>query len=251
MSNNPAIVIEDLTFSYGDVPVLEEVCLTVDQGSFCSIVGPNGGGKTTLLKLILGLLKPDRGRVSVLGGAAEKSWPRVGYMPQHARLDLQFPVNALDIVLMGRLGQGRNFGPFGEQDRNAAIDALRTMGLDEYVDRPLASLSGGQQQRVLIARARACNPDLLLLDEPKASLDLRMEGEFFELLGELNRRMTVIIVSHDLGFVSGFVNSCICVNRRVQVHPTSEITGEMIGQIYGGDVRLVRHDLHCTRGEGQ
>lgn len=238
----PAIAIVDLAFSYDGTAVLEDVNLTIGEREFVSIVGPNGGGKTTLLKLILGLLKPTQGRVRVFGQAPEKTRPRVGYMPQNAHLDPKFPVNVMDVVLMGRLGNGPPFGPYRREDKAAAGQALEQVGLQDMRKRLFSGLSGGERQRALIARALACEPDLLLLDEPDANLDVAVEGRLYELLCELKERLTVVVVSHDLGFVSQYVQTVVCVARKVVVHPTSEITGETISQLYGGDVRMVRHD---------
>jgi zinc transport system ATP-binding protein len=140
-------------------------------------------------------------------------------------------------------------GPYRRADHDAAAKALRQVDLVDVRRRPFSELSGGQQHRVLIARALAAEPRLLLLDEPTAGLDLKMEEDLYGLLAELNRRMTVVLVSHDLGFVSRFVRTVVCVKRRVAVHPTSEITGEMIQEIYGADVRMVRHDRQCPPGD--
>jgi zinc transport system ATP-binding protein len=243
----PVIAVKNVSFAYNGSPVLEEVNLTVGERDFVSLVGPNGGGKTTLLKLFLGLLVPTSGRVRVFGTDPVVSRPRIGYMPQHANVDPRFPASVTDVTLMGRVSKGRNFGPYRQVDREAAWRALRQVDLYEFRNRPFADLSGGQRQRVLIARALAAEPELLLLDEPTASLDVRMEEELYGLLKELNARLTIVLVSHDLGFVSKFVKSVVCVKRRVVVHPTSEITGEMIQEIYG-DVRMVRHDHRCAEG---
>lgn len=248
-SEKRAISIEDLTFAYDGTPVLEGVNVAIDERTFVSIVGPNGGGKTTLLRLVLGLLKPAKGRVSVFGQPPEHVRPRVGYMPQNAHLDPMFPVNVMDVVLMGRLGGGRSFGPYGRADKAAAEKALGQVGLHEMRRRFFSALSGGERQRALIARALACEPDLLLLDEPDANLDVAIGGKLYELLRELAKRLTVVVVSHDLGFVSQYVDTVICVARKVVVHPTSEITGETISEIYGGDVCMVRHD-HTHEGTG-
>jgi zinc transport system ATP-binding protein len=238
--NEPVISLRDVTFSYGGEPALEDVNLTVCEREAVSIVGPNGGGKTTLVKLILGLLAPQRGEICVFGQPPCRARRRVGYMPQHVQHDAQFPVTVMDIVLMGRL-HGITGWP-NRADRRAAVDAMRQVGLEDFGRRPFASLSGGQRQRVLIARALCGNPDLLLLDEPTSNVDSLVEARLLDLLRELNRRMTILMVSHDLGFVSGFVESVICVNRRVVVHPTAAITGEVIRDFYGGEVRMVRHD---------
>lgn len=246
MSEPPVIATDGLSFAYDGELVLRDVNLTVAERDFVGMVGPNAGGKTTLLKLILGLLQPTRGVIRVFGERPVESRRRIGYTPQHAQLDPQFPANVMDVVLMGRLGIGGNIGPYRRPDRDAARRALGEVGLEALRHRPLSALSGGQRQRVLIARALACKPALLLLDEPTANLDPHMEGEFYELLQRLNERLTIVLVTHDLGFISQIVKSVVCVNRNVIVHPTSEITGEAIREIYGHDVRMVRHDHRCA-----
>ena len=244
----PVITLRDLSFFYDGLEVLQDVNLDVASGDFVSLVGPNGGGKTTLLKLVLGLLVPTRGEVRVFGQAPTRARRRIGYMPQHAQVDPRFPMSVQDVVLMGRLGKAPMAGPYRGADLVAARRALHEVDLEPLRHRPFSSLSGGQRQRVFIARALAAEPELLLLDEPTANLDVHMESEFYELLWCLNRRLTIVLVSHDLGFVSQFVKSVVCVKRRVVVHPTSEITGEIIQELYGGDVRMVRHDHRCTEG---
>lgn len=239
----PVIEVSDLSFRFdGGPPVLEEVNLEIAAGDFASVIGPNGGGKTTLVKLLVGLLTPTAGRVRVFGLPPAKARPRVGYMPQHAMMDPRFPVRATDVVLMGRLGSGRRFGNYTRDDREAAAAALTEVGLEDHGARPFSDLSGGQRQRVLLARALVTKPELLLLDEPAAGLDHKVELDFFELLQELNRQLTIVLVTHDLGFVSGFVRTVICVHRHVDIHPTSALDGRAISEIYGGDVRMVRHD---------
>ncbi|MHB8079552.1 MAG: metal ABC transporter ATP-binding protein [Candidatus Krumholzibacteriia bacterium] len=252
MNAAPAIAVRDLSFAYpGEPAVLEEVAFTIAEGDYVSLVGPNGGGKTTLLRLLLGLLVPTRGQVRLFGLPPEQARRQLGYMPQHPQLDPHFPVSARDVVLMGRLGPGRPRGLFGRDDKDAARRALDEVGLGELGRRPFAALSSGQKQRVLIARALACAPRLLLLDEPTANLDLHVEGELYELLRELNRRLTVVLVSHDLGFVSRYVRTVVCVKRRVAVHPPREISAEIIRARYGGDARRGRHphDLPGAAGD--
>lgn len=250
----PAILTTGLSFAYpGHEPVLENVDLRLDEGDFVSLVGPNGGGKTTLLRLLLGLLEPTHGRVEIFGQPPSTARRQIGYLPQHAGHDQRFPVSVQDVVLLGRLSGSVPRGPFRRADKSAAAEALAEVGLADLRRRPFAELSGGQRQRVLIARALACAPRLLLLDEPTASLDAHVEEEFHALLEELNRRLTVVLVSHDLGFVARYVRTVVCVKRRVIVHPTSAITGEIINEIYGGEVRMVRHDHAAPRraeGEG-
>jgi zinc transport system ATP-binding protein len=244
----PVIEIENVDFSYDGAAVLQDVTLQVAERDFACLVGPNGGGKTTLLRLVLGLLKPTAGRVRVFGAAPEAARPRIGYMPQHAAVDPRFPVSVADVVLMGRVGRAETVGPYRRRHREAAGKALREVGLYDLHDRAFGSLSGGQRQRTLIARALAAEPELLLLDEPTANLDAQAESGLYELLNRLNERLTIVMVSHDLGFVSSFVKSVICVKRCVVVHPTSAVTGEIIQKIYGGDVCMIRHDQRFAEG---
>lgn len=244
MSDAPFLEISGLSFSYGGNPVLEGVNISLAGLEFAAVVGPNGGGKTTLLKLILGLLTPSSGRVLVLGQPPARSRAGIGYMPQHTQVDFTFPVTVMDVVLMGRLACAGRLWGYGRADRLAAQKCLEQVGLGGLAGRPFHDLSGGQRQRVLIARALAGEPKLLLLDEPTANVDVRGEREVFELLKELNQRIAVVVVSHDLGFVSPYVRSVICVNRRVVSHPTSQVTGQVIADIYGGEMRMVRHDHH-------
>ena len=236
----------DLDFRYDRHPVLQNVNLAIPAGDFVCVVGPNGSGKTTLLKLALGLLKPTAGTVEIFGTSPAQASRRIGYVPQHPRLDPLFPVTALDVALMGRLGATAAMGPWRGKDRQAALAALDEVGLADRAQRHFADLSGGQKQRVLIARALAGEPELLLLDEPTAGLDAHVEEGFYRLLQELNQRLTIIMVSHDLGFVSGYVKSVVCVGREVLVHPTSAINGQIIADLYGSDMRLVRHDHRCS-----
>jgi len=245
MDTQPAIKIENVSFAYNGFRVLDSVNLAVYEKDFLSLVGPNAGGKTTLLKLILGLLKPTSGSIQVLGLPPAKARSRIGYMPQHSNLDPLFPVSVLDVVLMGRMGNGRRFGFFGKSDREKAEEALRKMELQDVRHRSFSDLSGGQHQRVLIARALVTDPDLLILDEPTSNVDAAVETELFELLNHLNEKMTVVLVTHDLGFVSGYVKRVACVNRRVVVHATHEISGEMINELYGSEVQMVRHDTRA------
>jgi zinc transport system ATP-binding protein len=239
----PVIEVHGLSFSFEGGPlVLEDVNLEIAEGDFASVIGPNGGGKTTLVKLVIGLLTPTAGRVRVFGLPPVKARPRIGYMPQHAMMDPRFPVRSIDVVLMGRLGIERRIGNYSRADRAAATNALAKVGLEDLGPRPFSDLSGGQRQRVLLARALVTDPELLLLDEPAAGLDQKVEQDFFELLQELNRQLTIVLVTHDLGFVAGFVRTVICVHRHVDIHPTSALDGRTISEIYGGEVRMVRHD---------
>jgi len=242
MEREAVVSFRDVDFSYNSVPVLEDVSFTIYDKSFISIVGPNAGGKTTLLKLMLGLLGPSRGTIEIFMLPPDRARALIGYMPQHVQFDPHFPVTVLDVVLMGRLGNGTRFGPYRKRDRAICLEALKKLEMYDAWKHPFGALSGGQRQRVLIARALATEPKLLLLDEPTSNVDMAVETELFELLNVLSKTITVIVVSHDLGFVSQYVQRVVCVNRRVAVHPTAAITGEMISDLYGAAVRMVQHD---------
>jgi len=251
MTQASVIEVRNVSFSYLAAPVLVDVNLTIyDRESVC-IVGPNGGGKTTLLRLLLGQLQPDKGEILIFGQPPQQARLRLGYMPQRSESDPLFPVTVLDVVLMGRLGQPGPrgwLGWHGAADRRAAREALQQVHMADAAARPFAALSGGQRQRVLIARALCCHPDLLLLDEPMANVDSLVEARLFDELRELGRRMTIVLVSHDLGFVTNLVERVICVNRQVVAHPASQLTAELIRNMYGGDVNMVRHaDVMCHR----
>ncbi len=243
--NSPVIELEDVDFSYNRISVLQEVNLRINHLDSVCIVGPNGGGKTTLVKVMLGLLAPEKGRVRLFGRPPRETALRAGYVAQYVHFDPQFPVTVMDVVLMGRLGF-HGGGRYRKEDRQRALTALEQMELADLADRHFSQLSGGQRQRVLIARALASTGELLILDEPTAYIDAAAEANLFEMLCQLNRTMTILVVTHDLGFVSQFFKSVICVNRKVVVHPTSEVSGAMIRDIYGGDIRMIRHDHRCA-----
>lgn len=237
----PAVEINGLHFAYGAVPVLSDVTLTIADGEFLGIVGPNAGGKSTLLKLILGLLKPHAGRVRVLGETPQRARRQIGYVPQHPGFQRDFPISVEDVVLMGRFGLGWRLGTWRRADRRAAAAALDEVEALDLAPRQIGTLSGGQLQRVLLARALVAEPRLLILDEPTANIDQRLEGEIFELLAHLNRRLTILVVSHDIAFISGYVTRVACLNRTLVCHTTDRIDGQMIQNLYGEDVRHISH----------
>jgi zinc transport system ATP-binding protein len=252
MEAEPVIDLRDVGFAYNDRLILDSVDLVVKAMDFTSIVGPNGGGKTTLLKLICGLLKPRSGSIEVLGQTPREARTRIGYMPQSAQLDPLFPITVREVVLTGRLSSHRWFGRYSNEDRRIADESLAEVGLSDASDNPFFSLSGGQRQRVLIGRALATQPDILLLDEPTANFDPKAEQSFYKLLRDLNKRLTIVLVSHDLNFVSTFVKTVICVHDgKAVAHPTSEIPGELASDVLGrGTMRLVSHDHALNTGRG-
>jgi len=244
MKGEPYILkIEGAYIKYDNEIVLEDVHLTVAERDFVGIVGPNGGGKTTLLKAILGLVPLERGTIEVFGTTPAKARNLIGYVPQCAGFDQNFPIRVIDVVLMGRL-DSITIGPFKKEDKEAAKQALNEVELYNLAYRPIGSLSGGQLQRVLIARAIVSNPKLLLLDEPTAHVDTSIEREVYELLARLNEKITIILVSHNIRFITTHVNQVICVNRKVLKHSAVEISDKVLQQLYGCDMKIVHHNCH-------
>ena len=239
--STPAISIHNLNFAYTGTPVLENIQLDVAEGDFIGIVGPNGGGKSTLLKLMLGLLQPESGELRIFGQTPRRSVERIGYVPQYANFAKDFPISVWETVLLGRLTPRRWFGGHSQKDKRLAEQALRETEIWELRARPIGALSGGQLQRVLIARALASQPDILLLDEPTASVDVRAEKTIFELLRHLNQRMTIIVVSHDVGFISDYVNRVACLNRRLVCHAVDQLDPHELEHLYGKHVHQLTH----------
>jgi len=250
---NPAIAVHALNFSYGSVPTLSGIDLQVAEGEFLGIVGPNAGGKSTLLKLILGLLQPQSGSINVLGHASNMASRLLGYVPQHPSFPRDFPISVEQVVQLGRLGLDRNGGQRGGKwhalwpgrvsgaDREAVQRALAEVEAGDIAKRQIGSLSGGQLQRVLLARALVGEPRILILDEPTANIDQRMESEIFDLLKALNARMTILVVSHDVAFISRYVSRVACINRTLVCHNTDAIDGNTIQELYGEHVRMIAH----------
>jgi zinc transport system ATP-binding protein len=247
MSPSPAAVIEieRIGFAYGDIPVLDDVNLRVERGEFLGLVGPNAGGKSTLLKLILGLLRPQQGQIRVLGASPKHARRHLGYVPQYPAFPRDFPIQVLDVVLMGRLGLGgglgSQIGAWRRRDREIARQTLVDVEAGDLALKPIGALSGGQLQRVLLARALVSEPQILILDEPTANIDQRLEGEIFELLAKLNQQLTIVVVSHDIGFISSYVSRVACLNRTLVCHRTEAIDGSLINDLYGEQVRMISH----------
>jgi len=246
---DPLIDIRDVSFSYGESAVLRHIQLEVHQGEFIGIVGPNAGGKSTLLKLILGLLEPQSGSIRVLGREPRQASRRLGYVPQYPSFPRDFPISVEEVVLLGRIGMHKQSGRFASlipghntrADRRAVSQALIEVEAENLAHRQIGSLSGGQLQRVLLARALASEPQILILDEPTANIDQRLESDIFDLLKQFNERMTILVVSHDIGFVSTYVNRVACINGTLVCHHTDAIDGQVIQELYGENVRMVAH----------
>ena len=237
----PIVELHNVSFAYNGQPVLENVDFAICANDFLAIIGPNGGGKTTLLKLVLGLLHPTKGAVRVFGQTPEKGRTHIGYLPQVSTLDKYFPIRVFDVVLQGRY-RGM-FRPYTKADRAAVETALESVDLLDLCDRQIGALSGGQQQRVLLARALARQPDLLLLDEPTASIDPDVKTSFYDLLPQLRNRMAVVLVSHDVGVVASYVEKIACVDRTLHYHGATEGGLKKLEDIYRCPIELVAHGL--------
>ena len=222
----PVVELTDVSFDYNGRSILRQVNLVIQQGDFLAMIGPNGGGKTTLIKLMLGLLKPNCGTIRILGRPPEKASHHIGYVPQNTHINPDFPISALDVVLMGQLQPGNRRIRHSRQDRVVAHEALDKMGMGAHCHRRIGELSGGQRQRVFIARALVCEPEILLLDEPTAHIDTKGQTDLYHLLETLNRKMTIVVVSHDLLLLSPHVKSVACVNTRLHYHPRGQLIGE-------------------------
>jgi zinc transport system ATP-binding protein len=239
----PIVKIEDVWFHYNNHPVLTEVNMVIYPKDFIELIGPNGGGKTTLLKLMLGLLNPDRGTVRIFGCSPAKVSHRIGYVPQDVNANKNFPITVTDVVLMGRLTPKWKCRRYSKKDKEAVLSALEKLEMTTYADHPIGELSGGQRQRVFIARALVSNPEILFLDEPTANVDAHGQTELFTLLKQLNQHTTILVVSHDFLAVSSYIKSVTCVNQDVHQHDAAEVTQEMLDLSYQCPVELVAHGL--------
>lgn len=228
---------------YDSEPVLEDINFSVRELDFIGLIGPNGGGKTTLLKVLLGLLQPTQGEVRVLGQSIKQGRRHIGYVPQSVELDRDFPVNVWDVARMGRLGHRGLLQRYTAEDDRVVAEALRSVDMLDLRDRPIGALSGGQRQRVYIARALATGPDILLLDEPMASVDPQVSTSIYELLGRLNERITILLVSHDISAISSHVKTVGCLNRRLFYHGEKQLTPEMLQAGYQCPIDLIAHGV--------
>ena len=236
-----AIDIQDVSFAYGLAPVLKNVNLSIAQGEFLGIVGPNAGGKSTLLKIMLGFLPLQNGNVRIFGKPPEQQRSLIGYVPQYPAFARDFPITVEQAVLLGRLGATKRFGPYSAADRQAARQALQEVEADQLAQRVISALSGGQLQRVMLARALVSDPKILILDEPTANIDMRLETDIFDHLRKLNKRMAIVVVSHDVAFISDYVSRVACLNRTLICHNTDAIDGQLIKDLYGYHVHHVSH----------
>ncbi len=236
-----AIVLKDVTAGYGSEVVLDRVNLTVPCGDFLGIIGPNGGGKTTLLNVLLGLVPVRSGAVSILGEPPSIGRRHIGYVPQSGGHDPKFPVTVWEVASMGRIQGGKLFGKLSVRDREVIADSLKKTGMLDLAGKPMGELSMGQRQRVLFARALAVLPSVLLLDEPTASMDPGASSSVYELLRKLNETVTIVMTSHDLTAVFSEVKTIACLNRTLHYHGRDKLSAESIGKTYQCPVDIITH----------
>jgi zinc transport system ATP-binding protein len=234
MSSN-LLELQNITVAYESKVVLNNVNLNVLDNDFIGVIGPNGGGKTTLVKTILGLIKPISGKV-----IKHKNNLNIGYLPQYNDVDNRFPLSAGDVVLSGLMNQKGLFGNYNRKDRKKAYEAMEKVGVNHLANNHIGSLSGGETQKVLLSRAIVSDPALLILDEPDTYVDYASEGEIYELLKMLNEKMAIIMVSHDLGMISTYIKTIACVNNDLHYHNSNVITAKQL-QTYNCPIQLVTH----------
>lgn len=234
---NELIKLDNVTAGYENGIVLRDVSITVSDQDFIGVIGPNGGGKTTLIKLILGLIKPVSGTIQRFDNQ-EGSF--IGYLPQQSQIDRKFPITVQDIVLSGLMSAGKGLSRYSSKDKKQAFNLLDQMGISHLAKRTAGELSGGQLQRVFICRALISSPKLLILDEPNTFVDNRFEHEMYELLQQFNKNMAIMIISHDVGTISYFVKTIACVNTYLHYHPSNIITEAQLAG-YNCPLQIITH----------
>lgn len=235
------IDLQHVTAGYEQKIVLRDISLTVWEKDFLGIIGPNGGGKTTLLKVILGLLSPHTGTVRFYAGEEVVPALRIGYLPQMSLIDKKFPISVKEVIASGLTAEKPLFRGFNVAQKQRIEEVIIQMGLQELANRPIGALSGGQLQRVLLGRSIVSRPQLLVLDEPNSYVDKRFESHFYQLLQEINKESAVILVSHDIGTVLTMVKNIACVNETLHYHSGSNISAEWLGEKYACPIELIGH----------
>ena len=217
------IEIKNLSFSYEKQRILENINLCVQEKDFLAIIGPNGGGKSTLLKLILGINPVKDGSIHTFGEVPKKNLAKIGYVPQNTNVNTDFPITVSEVVLMGHIGTKRPLFGYANEEKMCALGALSQVGMEKYANEKIGSLSGGQRQRVMIARALCAHPQILILDEPTASIDVEGQKQIYKLLQELNSYITIIVVSHDISVIMQYANTVVHINKTLSSHDMSEL----------------------------
>jgi zinc transport system ATP-binding protein len=229
----PLLEARHVSFGYDREAVLDDVSLAIQPRDFLAIIGPNGGGKTTLVKILLGLLKPWSGAVLHHGNHAGRRKLRLGYVPQFSTFDKSFPLRVSDVVLMGKLGSRGLLRPYTRRDREEVEQVLARLDLSSLAGAHVSGISGGQLQRVLIARAVVSAPEVLFLDEPTASIDAESRESLTGLLQELNRSIPIVVITHDVTSIAPMVRNIACINRQLHYHAGNELDQAMLEEVYG------------------
>ncbi len=237
------IDIRGLWAGYGREPILEDLDLKVYNDDFLGIIGPNGGGKSTLLKVILGLLPPQKGKVKVFGRSPIEARKYIGYVPQFAVYDKDFPINVWDVVMMGRRSRRGLFPFYNAEDKQKTKEALEAVDMLEFRKEHIDDLSGGQRQRVFVARALASDPKLLILDEPTASVDSVIQESIYQLLQRINEGIPIILVTHDIGVIAQAVTRIACLNKSLHTGDGEMLTKEQLESAYQCPVELIAHGV--------
>lgn len=247
----PIVTLKDVNFSYGEKQILKNVNLSVPRGSFLGLVGPNGGGKTTLIKIMLGMLTPDYGSITLLNEPIQtfKQWNKIGFVSQTAnRFNRGFPATVFEVVAMGLTTKLGYFRFLRKNHKEHIMQTLELVNMVEYAHRKIGHLSGGQQQRVFIARALVSNPEIIILDEPTVGIDFQNVDTFYKLLYRLNREqnITLILVTHDTGVMTKYATDVACINETLHFHGNSQeytaLSEKELSKIYGHPVNVVVHD---------
>jgi len=218
----PIIEIKNLTFAYNKQIILEDINLSVQKNDFLAIIGPNGGGKSTLLKLILGIENYKNGTIKILDQEPSKNLSKVGYVPQNTNINIDFPIKVIEVVMMGHVGHKRPLLGYRKEEIACAMGALAQVGMEKFAQIKIGSLSGGQRQRVMIARALCAHPEILILDEPTASIDVTGQKQIYDLLKILNKTITIIVVSHDISVILGYASKVAHINKNISYHDISD-----------------------------
>ena len=233
------ISLKKVSISYGDYQALDNVDLDIYSNDFLGIIGPNGGGKTTLIKAILGMI-PYQGEIIVSNNLKIDGRAQIGYMPQISSFDKSFPISVLEVVISGLQGQKKMISTYNEIDYKRAFELLRLSGIDSIAQKPIGEISGGQMQRALLCRAVISDPKLLILDEPTNFVDNKYENELYRTLCKLNDHMAIVMISHDVGTITSVVKNIVCVNKHVHRHNSNIITNEQLIN-YDCPIQIVSH----------
>lgn len=239
--NNRLITLNNLSAAYDGKRVLKEVNLTIGERDFLGIIGPNGGGKTTLIKMILGLKQPTSGSIEFFQKGVQVAEIAMGYLPQYSSIDKKFPISVYEVILSGLSKQKSLFSRYSKEQHEQTKAIIHRLGLEGLEKRSIGELSGGQLQRALLGRALVSDPQVIILDEPSTYIDKRFEAKLYSLLEEINKERAVVLVSHDIGTVLQQVKSIACVNETVDYHPDTEVPTEWLEKHFGCPIEILGH----------